>query len=311
MPINLVAPANLPAPPTSLADQNARMAEFEAVAGSESGGAFGPLNNLVDPRFDGVVQVQSIGTSSYNSLQLEAVRRFKGGLTFNANYTWAHSLDDISDALGVLINDSALPLDASKPISFNRANSQFDIRNRFVLRYNYIIPFTKGFNGWKKYLLDGWSQSSIFSTQSGLPATVLAAPIGGITDLLLNGTNNGGQIANTTVDGNATQLHPVPFSSAFTPPASLPVSEPLLMHNGTSGRNHLRLDGQTTLDSAVTKAVKITESKRLELEFEVFNLFNHPNFAGYQAIFGGSQFNTYTSTATNARQMQLSAKFVF
>src|SRR5262249_12321261 len=149
------------------------------------------------------------------------------------------------DALGVLINDSALPLDASKPISFNRANSQFDIRNRFVLSYNYVVPFAKGFHGWKKYLLDGWSESGIFSTQTGLPTTVFAAPIAGITDLLLNGTNSGGTVTNTAVNGNAAQLHPVPFFSTYTVPTTLPVSEPLLEQDGTSGRNHLRLDGQT------------------------------------------------------------------
>lgn len=336
LPINLVKPGNIPAPPTSLADQNARQTQFANAASNENGSAFGPPNSLFDPRFDDVTQVQSIGTSSYHSLQLQAVRRFRNGLTFNANYTWSHSLDDISDALGVLINDSAGVLDATKPLSFNRANSQFDVRNRFVLSYQYEIPFTKGFHGWKKYLLDGWSQSSIFSTQSGLPATVFAAPITaclvtpgpgnvcppdqfgnsqavGIFDLLLNGSNFGPTVTatNTAVNGDATKLHPVPFFNGYTVPNNLPVSEPLLEHNGTSGRNHLRLDGLTDLDVALSKLFKITESKQFELRFESFNALNHPNFAGYNNVLGSSQFNTYTSTATNARQMQVSVRFIF
>jgi hypothetical protein len=311
MPINLVNPANIPAAPTSLADQTARIGEFTTAFQNEVGGAFGPTNTLIDPRFDNVTQVQSIGTSSYNSLQVEAIRRFKNGLTFDVNYTWAHSLDDISDALGVLINDSSAPLDASKPISFNRANSQFDVRQRVVLSYNYDIPFGNNFHGWKKYLLGGWSQSGIFSSQSGLPTTVFAAPIAGISDLLLNGTNNGNNTVNTTVDGNATQLHPIPFFGSYTVPTTLPVSEPLLEHNGTSGRNHLRLDGQTDFDAAFSKKIRFTEHKFLQIRWESFNVLNHPNFAGYKNVFGGSQFNTYTSTATNARQMQLSARFIF
>jgi hypothetical protein len=328
LPINLVAPGNIPAAPTSLADQNARQVEFTNAFQNEIGSAFGPTNSLIDPRFDNVTQVKSIGTSSYNSLQVEAIRRYKNGLTFGANYTWAHSLDDVSDALGVLINDSAGILDASKPLSFNRANSQFDIRNRFVLNYRYELPFGKGASGWRKYLLGGWSQSSIFTTQSGLPATVYAAPITlcatgqplnqcprrdqvGISDLLLNGTNNGSTVVNTTVDGDATQLHPIPFFNTYTVPTNLPVSEPLLEHNGTSGRNHLRLVGQTDLDVAVSKQFRFTESKHLELRFESFNALNHPNFAGYNNILGSSQFNTYTSTATNARQMQVSGRFIF
>jgi hypothetical protein len=128
---------------------------------------------------------------------------------------------------------------------------------------------------------------------------------------LLNGTNVGGTVTNTAVDGNATQLHPVPFFPAYAVPNTLPVTEPLLEHNGTSGRNQLRLDAQTNFDAAISKAFKITESKRLEIQYQVFNLLNHPNFAGYQNILGSSQFNSYTSTATNARQMQLAARFFF
>jgi hypothetical protein len=328
-PINLVNPADLPAAPTSLADQMARETEFTNAFLSEVGGnaiTSNGLNNLIDQRFDAVTQVQSTGTSSYNSAQLELIRRFKNGLTFDANYTWAHSIDDISDALGVLINDSALPLDASKPISFQRANSEFDIRNRFVLSYTYELPFARNLHGWQKYLLDGWSQSGIFSTQSGLPASVLAAPItlcgtGGpvascadpvtITDLLLNGTNNGDTSVNTLVNGNATQLHPVPFFNGYTVPTTLPVSEPLLEQDGTSGRNQLRLDGQTDYDAAFSKQFKFTESKYFQLRWEAFNFLNHPNFAGYINTFGSPVFNTYTSTATNARTFQLSARFIF
>jgi hypothetical protein len=332
-PINLVNPANIPAAPTSFADQTARQQQFINTSLSEVGGnGITPngLNNLIDPRFDAVTQVQSTGTSTYNSLQVEGIRRFKNGLTFQANYTLAHTIDDISDALGVLINDSALPLDAAQPISFQRANSEFDIRNRFVLSYTYEIPFAKGFHGWKKYVLDGWSQSGIFTTQSGLPASILAAPVtlcnlpGGvplascpaadqvsINDLLLNGTNNGGNVTNTLVNGTATMLHPVPFSTAFAEPTSFPVSEPLLEQNGTSGRNQLRLAGFTDLDSEFSKTFHFTESKYFQLRWEAFNILNHPNFAGYINQFGSPQFNTYTSTANNARAFQLSGRFIF
>lgn len=335
VPLNLIAPANRPAPATSLADQNARQAQFADAFVNETGGTFGPANNLIDPRFDGVTQVQSAATSSYNALEFEALRRFKNGLTFNANYTWAHSLDDVSDALGVLTNDSASLLNAAKPLSFNRANSQFDVRNRFVLSYNYEIPFAKGFHGWKKYLLDGWSQSGIFSAQSGLPATVYAAPITeckvtpnpvtgcpvdssgnsqlvGITDTLVNGTSSPASgTVTTTLNGDATKLHPVPNLNSPAQQANIPVSEPLLGNDGTSGRNHLRLAGLTDFDMAFSKLFKFTESKTFQLRWEMFNTLNHPNLSGYNNNFASPNFNTYNSTATNMRQMQVSAKFIF
>jgi hypothetical protein len=330
VPVNLIAPANRPAPATSLADQNARQAQFAQAFSHEVGGAFGPQNNLIDPRFDNITQVKGIGTSSYNALQFEAIRRFKNGLTFNANYTWAHSIDDVSDALGVLINDSANLLDAAKPLSFQRSNSQFDIRNRVTLSYNYEIPFTKRFHGALKYLLDGWSQSGIFTTQSGLPATVYAAPVTaclvpgftvancppdsngnsqlvGITDTLLNGTANPANgTVTTALNGDATKLRP--GSGAVGASA---VSEPLLGNDGTSGRNHLRLAGLTNLDLAFGKKFKVTEHKSFQLRWETFNALNHPNLAGYVNNLASGGFNTYTATSTNMRQMQLSARFIF
>ena len=85
--------------------------------------------------------MQSIGTSSFNSVQFEAIKKFGHGLSFDANYTWGHSIDDTSDVLGVLVNDTATVADPTKPIEANRANSAFDIRQRFVLSYVYEIPF--------------------------------------------------------------------------------------------------------------------------------------------------------------------------
>ena len=333
VPLNLVAPANRPAPATSLADQNARAAEFLNAFNNETGSASGPPNNLIDPRFDGVTQVQSIGTSSYNAFEFEAIRKFRNGLTFNTNYTWAHSLDDVSDALGVLVNDSANLLDAAKPLSFNRANSQFDIRNRFVLSYNYELPFTKGFHGWKKYVLDGWSQSGIFSAQSGLPATVYAAPEvfctialgpgqacpnpdivvnGSVSDTLVNGTSTPASgTVTTTLNGDSTKLHPIANLNSPAQQANMPVSEPLIGQDGTSGRNHLRLAGLVDYDAAFGKTIKFTETKSFQLRWEMFNTLNHPNLSGYTNSFASPNFNTYTSTATNMRQMQLSARFIF
>jgi hypothetical protein len=56
---------------------------------------------------------------------------------------------------------------------------------------------------------------------------------------------------------------------------------------------------------------KIAESKSFQLRWEIFNALNHPNFAGYVNSFASSRFDTYTTTSTNMRQMQVTAKFVF
>jgi hypothetical protein len=306
VPLNLVAPANRPAPATSAADQAARLSQFTAAFQKESGNASGTIiNNRLDPRFNSVTQVQSIGTSSFNSVQFEAIKKFGHGLSFDANYTWGHSIDDTSDVLGVLVNDTATVADPTKPIEANRANSAFDIRQRFVLSYVYEIPFAKHFSGVSKRILDGWSLGGIFSTQTGEPITILAGSVNGITDNLLTGNSR------VVANGDATKIIP----SAFATMANLPVSQPLLGNDGTSGRNHLRLAGITDFDTSLSKSIKVTEGTGLLLRWEVFNALNHPNLSGFVNTLTSNPvaagFGTYQSTATNMRQMQVSAKFQF
>jgi hypothetical protein len=112
-------------------------------------------------------------------------------------------------------------------------------------------------------------------------------------------------------DGDATKIVP----SAFATMSNLPVSQPLLGNNGTSGRNHLRLAGITDFDTSLTKGFKITEGKSFLLRWEVFNALNHPNLSGFINTLTSNPvaagFGTYQSTATNMRQMQVSAKFSF
>jgi Carboxypeptidase regulatory-like domain len=307
MPLNFTNPALRPAAATDDADQLARLAAIRSFISHETGSATGPANNRIDPRFNGVTQVQSIGTSNYNALELEALGKFKD-LSFNANYTWSHSIDDVSDVLGVLVNDSATIANPNLPLSANRANSQFDLRHRFNLSYAYQVPYARSLsNPVLRKVFDGWNISGIFSTQTGFPVTLFAGALhtpgsaATIADPLLLGAGT------AWVNGDATQVRP----SVFTPDTSA-VSQPLVGHQGTSGRNHLRLDGLTDFDAALSKQIPIIkEGYNLQLRWEVFNVLNHPNMSGFVNTFTSGLFGTYTSTATNMRQMQVAARFQF
>jgi hypothetical protein len=54
---------------------------------------------------------------------------------FNANYTFAKAIDDNSDVLGVLINDSSAQQDP-RDNKNNRAVSQFDVSKRLVIAHS-------------------------------------------------------------------------------------------------------------------------------------------------------------------------------
>jgi len=301
IPINLVQASLVPAPATSLDDQTARAAEFVAAFKAETGAApvGSPLNSRLDPRFNTVTQIQSVAHSNYNALQVELTKRLSHGLGFDANYTFGHSIDDVSDSLGVLVNDSA-GIQDPRNLSANRGNSEFDLKHRFVASYLYQLPFAKHFSGPLGRVLDGWALSGVFELHSGFPASILAGSELGINDILL--------VGNSTVraNGDVTKLHP-----GLGPVDKSALSQPLLGNPGDSGRNKLRLDSLKNLDFAVLKDTKITEGTSLQFRWEVYNIANHPNFSGFVNTFTSRFFGTYTSTATNMRQMQGSLKFIF
>ncbi len=310
VPLNFTDPSLRPAPLLTFATDGATLASYRGFVARENGNATTP-SNRIDPRFNGVTQVQSVGTSSYNALEVEGLGKFGQWLSFNANYTWGHSIDDVSDVLGVLVNDSATVASPNQPLSFNRANSQFDLRQRMNLSYTYQIPFARSLsNSIVKRVLDGWSTSGIFSTQTGFPVTLFAGSI-----QVLNTTTNKIQTVSdsqllgagtTWVNGDATKVHP----GIFTPDTSA-VSQPFVGTQGNSGRNHLRLDGLTDFDFALQKAFQVTEGRNLQLRWEVFNALNHPNMSGFANTFTSGGFGTYSGTATNMRQMQIAARFQF
>jgi hypothetical protein len=191
------------------------------------------------------------------------------------------------------------------------------------LSYTWRVPFARNMsNGLMKRVFDGWSMSGIFSTQTGFPTTLFsgstlvpnitspqcATPKGcpnlAVTDPLLLGAGT------TWLNGDATLVHPSAFVGGVDTSS---VSQPLVGVQGTSGRNHLRLDGLTDYDAAITKQIRVTEGQDFQIRWEVFNALNHPNLSGFGNVFTlpGQGFGQYTSTATNMRQMQVALRYQF
>jgi hypothetical protein len=56
---------------------------------------------------------------------------------------------------------------------------------------------------------------------------------------------------------------------------------------------------------------RFREGMRLEFRFEAFNVFNHPNFAGPDTLFGDGTFGQITFLATPTREVQLGLKLYF
>ena len=97
-------------------------------------------------------------------------RRFTKGLTFDANWTWSHSIDDASDP-GTTLNEVNLPQDVYN-MAAEKASFSFDRRHRVVVSFVYQLPFAPNPNDWIHAALGNWQVGGYFTAQSGAPFTV-------------------------------------------------------------------------------------------------------------------------------------------
>ncbi len=286
------------------------------------------VNNRIDPRFNAVTQVQSVGSSTYHALQVDVIKRMSHGLQFQGAYTYGHSIDDASDVLNVLVNDSSARQDP-RSLASNRGNSEFDLRHRLALSHVWDIPFAKHTTGFVNKAFDGWSFSGIWQIQSGFKANIFSGSRRGIADILLVGGSNDRAVLVGPLDS----FHPVAFESPAaalipsrctrgvntstnaaticTNSSGFPFIQPLLGNPGTIGRNDFPLANFQEFDWALLKNTKITERFTFQFRWEVFNVFNHTNLSGFVNTLNSSAFGTYESTASNSRQMQAGLKLIF
>jgi hypothetical protein len=128
-----------------------------------SGGPFNPHNSC----FSYLSYITMLGNNydaNYNGLQMTLTGRNYHGLSFTAGYTYSHALGMASDQ-GTSANFPAPTNSYGNLRQQLYANTDFDIRHRFTLSVNYVIPGRKGFG----QLLEGWGVNSIVIVTSGLP----------------------------------------------------------------------------------------------------------------------------------------------
>jgi hypothetical protein len=233
--------------------------------------------------------IETSAVSDYNALQANVTRRLSHGLEVTASYTWAHSLDDASNPTGTSINSSYT---GSNPYDFRAeyASSDFDIRHNLVAAFTYELPGkSMRFRNPAARFLGGWSLEGIFTAQTGVPySPLIGQDIAG----------NGDQYAANNQRPNLVAGQPLYIASSAPPfrvanPAAFAI--PAASTYGNAGRNILRASGLHQLDLGLHKTVRVNERFAVQFRAELFNVYNHPNFAtpaasGNNLLTAGSSF---------------------
>ena len=235
------------------------------------------------------------GWASYHALALGIKRRLNRGLTFDASWTWSHSIDDASDP-GPTLNEANLPQNVYDR-SAEKASSSFDHRHRAVISLVYQIPAPSN-TRWIKALLDQWQTGSYFTAQSGAPFTV------NISSDQANIGAGPAQRPNVSGDPNSGPRTPQQWfnTSAFSLPA--------LYSFGNAPRNAIIGPDLEEFDFSLQKDIVLKEPVRLQFRAEVYNLLNHPNFNIPNRIAFTPNFGSISS-AQDSRQLQFALKLSF
>jgi len=303
--------------------------------GDLGGGTFfaGLPKTVPDSAFGAVTQLQSIAVSNYNGLVTSIHHDLSHGIQFQANYTWSHALDEISNAGLLPYNQGSAPSIGTLTNPFNlRANygnADYDVRHNFTANYVWENGFRHLFRWGPNAVFSGWNISGTIFDHSGQPFTVIdSGSTGALTGNNYGGPLFAGIVGNThgTVgcDVHATNVGttktPCLRSAGFSDAGSLTAFS-------SQGRNQFRGPGYVDTDFTVIKHNKLPRMEHgdLAVGLQFFNLFNHHNFDNPVADVNSPRFGLITRTVNtptsilgsflggdaSPRLIQLKAEFKF
>lgn len=273
-----------------------------------------PLPNFTSS--NGFLDSKWIGYSSYNAANVKFEHRASDGAVLVV-YSWAKSLDSKSAAAGIgSTNSYAGPMDSANP-KLDYGRSDFDVGQRFVASYAYMLPFGRGkkfassINRAANAAVGGWELTGIGTFQQGFPFSILANDV----DTLLMTAVQRASYTGSATSGFSKGLNQWFDTSKF--------AQPQAGVFGNSGRNIYREPGISNWDMGAVKTFSLTERAKLELRLETFNTFNHtqwgvdtnnssvgPGSSSVVTNVNNANFGRIQS-ARPARQVQLGGKITF
>ncbi len=228
------------------------------------------------------------GSSAYDSLnfkfQTQDIRHT--GLSLVANYTWAHSIDDLSSTFSDSLqgaSGSIGSLGYTDPFDpkLDWGSSDYDVRHRVVISPIWDTPWFKSGKGLGE-ALGGWEVAGIFTARSGTPFSIFDYS-NDLNDLTVPRLTPATPFVSHHVSGPSNPVGANAYAVLAVPsPLSLAPLDPALglsdfgpFPAGMMSRNSLRGPGAWNIDAAVQKNFKVTERFGLQFRAEGFNVLNH------------------------------------
>lgn len=286
---------------------------------------YGTTPNLFyHPQYAAFSAFGSFAKSDYNGVSFSFRQRLGETLSYDFNYTFSKSFDNVSGLQSGGSYGSQFLLNPLRPED-NYAPSDFDTSH--VINANFLVqaPVGKGrkffsnMNSVADAFLGGWQLNGIYRYNS-------AQPISSPFDAAQWATN-------WNVQSNGTAIRPVAFGvnrdtrNAFTDPQAAYNSFRNARPGETGQRNNFRGSGYSSLDLGLSKSFRMpwSEGHKLEVRWEVFNVMNYqylnadnatrstyglsqdPEISSASSDFG----NIYSSIQGAPRAMQFGLRYSF
>ena len=250
--------------------------------------------------FSSIRQMEMAQNAHYNGFQMSLQSHLKNGLTLQAAYTLSRSIDPAQSTNGD---------DANTDNPYNRnydmGPAVLDRTNVVYVSFIYDLPFLRHSNNRALSTgLGGWEVSGIGTMESGLPLFLTLAG---------SQSSNGVQNATNRPDLSGSVSYPRTYGSWFTGDFSTPTPSASAPYGwGNLGQGVVRGPGRDNWNISLFKDFVISENRGslIELRFESFNTFNHTQFSGVSAQYGGGGFGGVNSV-WDPRIFQFAVKLKF
>jgi hypothetical protein len=278
------------------------------------------------------------GYSNYNSLQADFRQWLNHGMQFDANYTFAHSLENNvqgSTAPGYYggggngaggngnAGNSAGGYYTLRDRHLNYFPSSFDIRQVFHLSGTYDLPFghSQPFfagNRIANTVIGGWTIGTILTRETGDPHLFT-----GGTETF-NQSDSGISLKGVTVSQLQKQIGVRPsavgsgrvnlFGSQYyssVGQANTQYISPQFSAGQFGTLMWLHDPKWISTDMAITKVIPLHREMNFSIQAEFINAFNHVAWAGMDTGVQDTTFGTTSSTANGPRNIEIRGNFRF
>jgi hypothetical protein len=241
-----------------------------------------------------VLMLAGGGDSTIHQLQIEGIQRLSHGLSFQAEYSWNRSLDNVP-----VVGGPQNPYDNRA----DRGNSDQIRRHIFSIAYSYQLPFGPGkafadVSGPLGLIVGGWEVAGITYLRTGVPFSVS-----------FNSSTTGWYSSRADLLRDPKLSRSERSNSRWFDPSAFAI--PAQFTYGNSSRNILFAPGDIVFDVSVLKNTKVTEQINIQFRAEFFNMPNHANFGGPAANISVPATVGKITSAGDPRQIQFGLKVLF